>query len=288
MTELVSVVVPAYNAGATIADQLRALAAQQLPGPFEVIVADNGSTDDTVAVVERCGAEFSAVRLVDASGRRGPAHARNVGFGAARGDLVLGCDADDVVDERWAALLVDSLADADLVAGGASAWLPVAGEGPPFGIHVPHDMGTGGLGFLPVMAGSSFGVRREVWQTVGGFDVDLPTTEDFDFAFRAQLAGFRFAACPAASVHYRLPASTAAGMRKYYDYGRFQPLLYRRHRANGMRRRDAAEVARVWLRLAARSPELFGTRIERRRWCERFAHACGRIAGSIEFRTLFP
>jgi hypothetical protein len=76
-------------------------------------------------------------------------------------------------------------------------------------------------------------------------------------------------------------------MRKYYDYGRFQPLLYRKHRAHGMPRRNAAEVAKVWLRLAARSPELVASRDERRHWCERFAHACGRIVGSLEFRTLF-
>jgi len=290
MTVVASVVVPTYNPGVLLERQLRALANQRAPGELEVIVADNGSTDDTIAVARGCADALPHLRIVDASDRQGASHARNVGFDAATCDLILACDADDVVDEHWAGRLLDGLADADLVAGATVAWRAVGDTAPPTDGPTPVGPGFGGLGFYPVVIGSSFGVRRDVWRAVGGFDEGFPgaAVEDFDFAFRVQLAGYRFASRPDAFVYYRMPTSIRAAMRKYYAYGHFQPLLYRKLRARGMPRRSLGEVAKVWLRLAARSPELFGTTEERLRWCERFAHACGRIAGSVEFRTRFP
>jgi GT2 family glycosyltransferase len=284
-----SVVMPAFNAGRTIDAQLEALCAQQVPGTLEVIVADNGSTDDTSTRVRNWMERVPSIRFVDASERRGAAHARNRGFAVATSAFVLGCDADDVVDGAWAARLLEGLADADLVAGGTVSWpaADTADQPPPVGGRRPYDMKVSGLGFYPVVIGSSFGVHRDVWKAVGGFDETLPQAEDFDFAFRVQLAGYRFASRPDAFVHYRVPTSTIGAMRKYYGYGRFQPLLYRKHRGNGMRRRSTAEVAKVWLRLLKRSPELVRSSEERRHWCERFAHASGRIAGSAEFRIGF-
>src|SRR5690606_10578144 len=95
----ISVVIPARDAARWIDAQLGALACQEVPVPWEVVVADNGSTDDTVARAE-AWADRLPVRVVDASGRPGPNHARNQGTAAARGDLLLYCDADDVVQDR--------------------------------------------------------------------------------------------------------------------------------------------------------------------------------------------
>jgi GT2 family glycosyltransferase len=288
MAPRASVVVPAFNAGRTIDRQLEALGAQRVADDLEVIVADNGSSDDTRSRVRAWTERVPTIRLVDASDRRGAAHARNRGFAAASGTLVLGCDADDVVDREWAGRLLDGLDDADLVAGGTVSWPAGDDETPPrAAAATAYDMKLGGLGFYPVVIGSSFAVRRAVWDAVGGFDESLPQAEDFDFAFRVQHAGFRFASRPDAFVHYRVPVSTSGAMRKYFGYGRFQPLLYRHHRSHGMPRRGLTDVSHVWLRLLARSPELVRSHEARRHWCERFAHASGRIAGSAEFRVLF-
>jgi GT2 family glycosyltransferase len=198
------------------------------------------------------------------------------------------CDADDVVDHEWAARLLEGLGTADLVAGGTVPWRAGADAAPPDAVPAPTGPGFGGLGFRPVVIGSSVGVRRAAWRAVSGFDEDLAYCEDFDFAFRVQLAGYRVASRPDAYVHYRMPTTIRAAMRKYFAYGHVAPLLYRKFRDDGMPRRSWVDLAKMWLRLAQRSPELFGTRDEQLRWCERFAHACGRVAGSIALRTWFP
>src|SRR5262249_55055853 len=97
----VTVVVPAYNAEATLGAQLHALAEQDYRGRIEIVVVDNGSEDSTAAIAEESSQRTSALRVVTASAKQCASHARNAGFREARHELVLGCDADDVVDRAW-------------------------------------------------------------------------------------------------------------------------------------------------------------------------------------------
>lgn len=90
-----SVVIACYNGADLIAHQLRALANQAYSGPWEVIVSDNGSTDDSPRIVREFAETMDNLRLVDASDRRSRAHARNVGVAAASGEAVLFLDQDD-------------------------------------------------------------------------------------------------------------------------------------------------------------------------------------------------
>lgn len=91
---LVSIVMPAYNAGRYVAESVRSVRAQTC-GRWELFVVDDGSTDETRAVVEGFAAEDARVSYV---GREngGQAAARNTGLRAARGDLVAFLDADDL------------------------------------------------------------------------------------------------------------------------------------------------------------------------------------------------
>lgn len=87
-----SVIVPCWNAAPTIEDVFRGLLDQAWSDEWEVIVADNGSTDDLRHVVARYEGQLPGLRIVDASARRGAAHARNVGVKAATGrGIVLRC-----------------------------------------------------------------------------------------------------------------------------------------------------------------------------------------------------
>lgn len=95
-----TVIIPVYNGAAFIEKQLQALAAQQTNRSFEVVVSDNGSTDNTVALVEAFNAPYP-LRCVDSSNIKGPANARNVGAREARGKILVYCDSDDYVETGW-------------------------------------------------------------------------------------------------------------------------------------------------------------------------------------------
>ena len=94
--ELVSVIMPAFNAAATVGASVRSALAQDHQA-VEVLVADDGSQDRTAEIVERLAAEDNRVRLIRTAGRLGPADARNAAFAAASpGRWVAFLDSDDL------------------------------------------------------------------------------------------------------------------------------------------------------------------------------------------------
>jgi teichuronic acid biosynthesis glycosyltransferase TuaG len=92
---LVSVIMPAFNAGATVGSAIRSALAQGLDS-IEVLVADDGSSDATAGIVQELATRDPRVRLLRTAGRTGPARARNTAIAAARGRWLAFLDSDDV------------------------------------------------------------------------------------------------------------------------------------------------------------------------------------------------
>lgn len=111
-----SVIIPCYNAAKTIGVQLEALCRQTWNEPWEIVVSDNGSSDQTLAVVETFKNRIQNFHVVDSSDKPGSAHARNVGVSASSGELLAFCDADDEVGEGWIPAIGNALRNADFVA----------------------------------------------------------------------------------------------------------------------------------------------------------------------------
>lgn len=224
----VSVVVPARDAAATLGGQLAALARQDVDFGWEVLVCDNGSSDGTLAVARGWKDALPGLRIIDASGRRGAAAARNAGAAAAAGGLLLFCDADDEVADGWLAAMAEALADAEAVAG-ARRYDRLNAE--PFGpddwtdplFTVPYAPG------LPAASSNNLGVRRAVFDELGGFDETLRTGEDVDLCWRVQLAGYRLAGEPRAVVDVRRRTGLVAVLRQFYGYGLGDAALMRKH-----------------------------------------------------------
>lgn len=177
MEELVSVIIPAYNAAAFIADTLDSALAQTYRS-LEVVVVDDGSTDATADIVGAAAARDSRVRLLRQQ-NRGVAAARNLGIEHCRGTLVAPLDADDLWHPDKIARQVAALRRAGPSVGMVYAWSSLIDERNqvvvPAG-HVAHHEGA----VFPFLVIHNFVgnasvplLRRDHVREVGGYDPGL-------------------------------------------------------------------------------------------------------------------
>ena len=282
----VSVIIPVRNGEQTLPEELAALAAQTYAGDWEVVVADNGSTDGTRAVCAEWEDRLPGLCVVDASDRPGSSHARNVGAEAAKGELLAFCDADDVVDEHWLAAMVAVALHHDLVGGvQEETRLNDHTTRRSRGARTRHTL-VRPLGFLPFAPTSNLAVWADVYQTVGGLDIDYPQAHDVEFSWRAQLGGFDLGHASDAVVHYRYRSTVKGVAKQAYLTGYDAVQLYRDYRASGARRPSSRESLRRWFASVLRIPLLLvpGQRIASVRL---LANNAGRLAASVKFRVLF-
>jgi GT2 family glycosyltransferase len=283
-----SVVVPAHNAAYTLGAQLGALAAQQARRPFEVLVVDNVSTDGTAAVAWSYAGRVPGLRVVDAAGGRGVAYARNAGVREAAGAVVLFCDSDDEVRDGWVEAMTRALDDADLVGGP----LEVARINAPDVVAAvptpPVDRLPTAMRYLPYATGANLGVRKNVWEALGGFDETyVGGHEEVDFAWRAQFRGFSLAFVPDAVVDYRLRGSLRSMLRQRFGYGRSYAQLYSRFRESPIPRARARHEVKVIGGFLLGGPRsLLSAR--RTEWLAGLAWTLGRWRGGLAYRVRPP
>lgn len=284
-----SVVMPAYNAAETIDTQLEALCRQTWDGPWEVIVADNGSSDATRNVAERFRERLPGFRVVDASDCRGAGHARNMGAKAAGGEVLLFCDADDEVSSGWLQAMGLALQQHDFVAS------RLEGEK----LSSPRAVGArmcpqrDGLQpyrhppYLPHAASAGLGIKRSVHESVGGFDESFYKLQDTDYCWRVQLAGHELHFVPDALVHMRFREDTRTICRQAREWGEYNVRLYKKYRPLGMPKASWRKGVGKWRRLLARVSELREPR-RRVKWLWDLNWAFGRLRGCLKYRVLAP
>lgn len=281
----ISVVLPARNAVHLLGAQLDALATQDVPVPWEVVVADNGSTDGTRELAASWSDRLP-VRVIDASAQAGVNHARNRGVHAAHGDLLLCCDADDVVQPGWVAAYWRSRDDWDMAGG----FIDVDALNGPEALARHANVKYGGLnqfGWLKTFMGCNFAFHRRVFTSIGGFDEEFSGgCDDVDFAFRGQLAGYRLGYEPEAAVAYRLRETLRDTVRQHYRYGITRVHLFRKFRPAGMPRRSWKHTARAYALTITSASDLL-RRGGRGRWVVDAAFLIGLASGSLHDHTLY-
>lgn len=283
---LVSVVIPARNVAELLLFQLESLSGQTYRGRWEVIVADNGSTDRTADVALDWTEKLPDLRVVRAQRRRGVNYARNVGAAAARGDLLLFCDADDVASPGWLQEMAEAARVSDIVGGvindqvlsdfRARSWRPR-----PLRDHLPMHMS-----FLPYASGGNLGVRTTVWRALGGFDETYTCgCDEVEFCWRAQLALYTIAFVPHAVMHYRLRSKLWPLVRQAFGYGYGYTRLFRDFRHHGIAPRRFSVAVTVWAQLIPQLPRLISSDGSGY-WLYLAATRVGRLMGSIRHRVV--
>lgn len=282
-----SVIIPAHNGAATIGAQLDALAAQTYEGGWELIVVDNRSTDGTAALVAQYCSKLAQLRLIRADQRRGRCYACNAGAAAARGAVLVFCDADDVAAPTWLAALAEAARTHVVLAGAID--VARLNQGAPWRPKPFTSARQPALAFLPYAIGSNLAVARRAFETVGGYDESVAIGGDIDLSWRLQLAGYPLTDVPDAVMYYRYRPTLHDLWRQVVAYGEAHAMLYARFAAHGMPPSALRDVLTRCLWLVRNLPAL-GGRDERRRaeWVYYAASRWGRLRGSLRYRVWYP
>lgn len=276
-----SVIVPARNAAQTLQRQLDALADQTASVDWELIVADNGSTDGTRAVADSFVARLG-LTIVDASGARGAAGTRNAGARHAQGDVLLFTDADDVVSPDWVAAHADAGHEH---ATGPTPAMEGAGT-PAWGSDEFSRTPPTLLQFLPYAPGTNLAVSRGRFESLGGFDELMAAGEDVDLSWRAQLGGVSLGFVDGAVVAVDRGRAATGQLHRYRRYGQFDVELYKRFRAAGAPPMNGSQVARSYLGMVARAP-LTWRRDSRSKFVRQLGRRLGRLTGSLRHGVIY-
>jgi glycosyltransferase involved in cell wall biosynthesis len=226
LSNAISAVIPTYNYGRYIAEAVESALAQTM-APREVIVVDDGSTDDTEAVVRKFGDKVRYIRQENA----GVCAARNRGVAESTGEYIAFLDADDIWDptklEKQLAVF-ESDPEIGLVHCGMLEFDGETGE--TIALHLEGQKGWVADELLlwerPAIVGpgGTIMVRRGVFEEVGGFDEQMKVSEDWDFCYRvARRYKVGFVAEP--MVNYRSHGAAAhrdiremeRGMGRFYE-----------------------------------------------------------------------
>jgi GT2 family glycosyltransferase len=211
---VVSVVMPVYNAKATL-DECLARVYRSRFEAFEVVVVDDGSTDGSRQIMERY-----PVRVVSTSGRVGPAVARNQGAAVARGEYLFFIDSDVMLRPDTLQLLVDGFAreGVDGFCGVQAAEMrhdDVVSQYKNLWMRWTYLRKRGDV---PLFYTTAAAIRRDAFQRVGGFDAGYatPNVEDTAFGQKLSRLGVRVRIHPQLEVEHVKPYSLGGLLRTDY------------------------------------------------------------------------
>ncbi|MEV8096208.1 bifunctional polysaccharide deacetylase/glycosyltransferase family 2 protein [Kitasatospora sp. NPDC085879] len=232
ITEPVTVLVPAYNEQECIANTLHSLTAGE--HPIEVIVVDDGSTDDTSKIVREL--DLPGVRLITKP-NGGKPQALNTGIAAASHDIVVMMDGDTVFEPSTVRELVQPFGDPTVgaVAGNAK----VGNRDTLIGAwqHIEYVMGFNldrrmydVLNIMPTIPGAVGAFRRSALERVGGMSEDT-LAEDTDVTMALLRDGWRIVYAEKARAWTEAPASMSQlwSQRYRWSYGTMQAMWKHRH-----------------------------------------------------------
>jgi cellulose synthase/poly-beta-1,6-N-acetylglucosamine synthase-like glycosyltransferase len=256
-----SIIIPAYQAAAVLPKCLNALHRQSIDrSRYEIIVVDDGSTDNTATVAEQVlntssAQDIRATQVIRAT-HGGPAQARNLGTQAAQGRLLLFTDADcepvsDWIEQISSVFVDPSISGAKGTYRTRQTSLVARFVQQEYQERYDRLQRLAPIDFVDTYSAA---YRRDVFIDQGGFDaVGLPTAsvEDQEFSFRLTASGHRLVFVPEAVVYHQHNASLWRYFRRKYYIGFWKITVLRRHPAKAWRDSHTPQMIKVQIALLA-------------------------------------
>jgi glycosyltransferase involved in cell wall biosynthesis len=244
-----SIVIPTFNGASRIGNCLDSLVKQTAGQNVEILVVDDGSTDNTANVVRG----YSSVRLVSQA-NAGPASARNRGALEAQGKILLFTDDDCVPMPDWLEAMLGPFRDPEVV--GAK------------GVYRTHQKSLAarfvqieyedkyrlmaGLASIDFIDTYSAGFRRDRFLEMTGYDTSFPVAcaEDIELSYRMSARGWKMKFVPAAIVYHTHPDTLSRYLKKKYKFAYWRMLAVRKNPGKGVKDSHTPQIMKLQLLLA--------------------------------------
>ena len=303
----VCVIIPTYNGDRFIADQVASVLNDDPSSEIDLLLVDNGSSDETVKVISGLVDRYPTVRVISADHRRGKSYALNAGISETDRAKVLFLDQDDRIAPGYLHAMARALDHHEFVCG----WVDIENG------RFNHEDMVCAIGRLtdcnqavirlsrfddirlcqsprkvrgeieiPVGNGCVLGVRHYVIRQVGGFSSDVGVCEESDLCLRLWMAGIVVQRVRSAILHYRLRDSALDLIKQRFWYGFGWVAFYKKYRHCGLKRYGVRQSMSEWMKIVFlvisrdKPTRLLGL--------ARLGLAAGRLYGSIKMSTFYP
>ena len=223
----ISIIIPVFNAGDKIYRCIDAIKKQKTKRSFEIILVDDGSTDDAIQQIQD-----DNVRIFHQS-NQGPAAARNLGVEKSKGEIILFTDADCEPQEDWIEEMVRPLEDSS-ISGVKGAYLTRQKKIVARFVQLEYESKYEKMKkdrYIDFIDTYSAGFKKRDFICVGGYDTRFPTAcvEDQEFSFRMWEKGYRMVFNPDAKVYHTHSDNIFNYMKKKFRIGFWKALVLKTH-----------------------------------------------------------
>lgn len=225
----VTIAIPCYNGAPYLEATIQSVLAQRYPAN-EVLVVDDGSTDESAAIAARY-----PVRLISHATNQGLSAVRNSAIAEAAGDILAFIDVDALADPTWLEKLMESYVDQGISGvGGQGIESNIQNDVDRWRqIHATQGHGERTLDKAPHLFGLNMSFRVDALRAVNGFDTNLRTNaEDMDIGYRLNDAGYRLVYRPDARVYHQRQDTLESMRRTIYRWYYWAFVVKRKNNRN--------------------------------------------------------
>jgi len=230
----VSVIIPCFNSEKTILKTLEALEKQNFDKPFEILICDDGSKDNTVKIAKQFAKKSKIPVRVFANPHQGPAWQRNFGAKKAKGKIIVFTDSDCIPGKNWLKEMVKPI-EKGIAHGVQGTYKTLNKESliarfEGYEIEKRHER-MKKQKYIDFIGTFSAAYLKEVFLKFGGFDTRFKTAsgEDPELSYRISKAGYKLVFNPRAYVYHPHPSSLKKYLKQKFYRGFWRVLMYEKH-----------------------------------------------------------